>query len=463
MYCGDIYLQFTGRFLDSSLSLLSRSMAEAADMARGGRKGERGGRRAYLTEEERRLKRQRAPECAPGEIAGGVPRRATNVELDKDWAERNRGVTNLLPRQQKSFARHWREMLDHQTWSGRTRTYVFVPVTVQRHFSRLVERMGNRIRELETQLLVREGQASTTVQQSKGSKYRGVAKNGSNGWSSTCYHKGDRKYLGTFPTKEEAARQVDLYLIDWAGAECLPKLNLPSDPQVCRKLEEKGYDYSTAASGGASAYRGVLRMRARETKAGDGSSGSGTHLSWQAVYRYKGDAISCGTYATELEAAMAYNEVAAMMGTTQNDHVKWTDIQKLRIERQLECAQTIKEKNKELRLRVEQAVRQKFEKREAKLTADIERLKDEIHRMRGAKSHSHNKTGSPRAVAQKSNKKRSLGVLGDSNVSGAGASRSSPSMVSPPNSASASVAENASEEEIQIAKKRRTMPMPIDT
>ena len=139
------------------------------------------------------------------------------------------------------------------------------------------------------------------------SKYRGVSRNKgskSKPWVAQINIDGKQKYLGYHATEEEAARAHDA-----EGARLGQELNFPEEWEDVEDFEEKyealSYKGKRKASS-SSKYRGVYRNHRRQSKP------------WVANIKIDGKMQYLGSYATEEEAARAYDAEGVRVGRKLN-------------------------------------------------------------------------------------------------------------------------------------------------
>ena len=144
---------------------------------------------------------------------------------------------------------------------------------------------------------------------SSSSKYRGVSLNKgkkSKPWEARIRIDGKRKHLGYHATEEEAARAYDA-----EGARLERELNFPEEWKNVEDIEEKyeALSYKKGkreASSSSSKYQGVSRNKSNKSNP------------WKAEIRIDGKYKYLGSYATEEEAARAYDAEGVRVGRKLN-------------------------------------------------------------------------------------------------------------------------------------------------
>lgn len=153
------------------------------------------------------------------------------------------------------------------------------------------------------------------------SMYRGVEPNGATGWCAELIAKGgQRHYLGTFRTEEEAARAFDKKALELRGDKA--RLNFPLEssgaiPEPAVNTHYLGV-YVKGAGGDHPVYEARLSCKMLQGAEGVYSSTQGTMM--------------LGYFETALEAAKAYDEVAGPLGRRTNG-VTWEQLEPIFIER----------------------------------------------------------------------------------------------------------------------------------
>jgi hypothetical protein len=148
------------------------------------------------------------------------------------------------------------------------------------------------------------------------SKYRGVGLNKgskSKPWRVQITIDGKDKYLGHYATEEEAARAYDA-----EGARLGRELNFPEEWKNVEDIEGK-YEALSYKKGKrkapSSKYRGVGLNKCSKSKP------------WQVQITIDGKFKYFGTYATEEEAARAYDAEGARVGRELNFPEEWKNVE----------------------------------------------------------------------------------------------------------------------------------------
>lgn len=191
-----------------------------------------------------------------------------------------------------------------------------------------------------------------------GSGYRGLQRNGSNGWAvlvakENSGNKG-REYIGTYLDEKLAAIKWDQGMLRLNGLSMVWKLNIPTEPNTLKMIKELQRQHvgkplswggkqfegsficteyfgvynpvskpSKSSSGGPTKQMApAVNAAKRAIEAGvvaDGSWLPGMAAPFVAIARCAGKTAIIGRYATAVEAAAAYDEVASITGLPTND------------------------------------------------------------------------------------------------------------------------------------------------
>ena len=151
---------------------------------------------------------------------------------------------------------------------------------------------------------------------SSSSKYQGVSldkRKKSKPWRAQISIDGKTRSLGNCATEEEAARAFDA-----EGARLGRELNFPEEWKDVEDIEEKyeALSYKGKRKASSSKYRGVCRDNSIKSKP------------WRAHIKIDGKLKYLGVYATEEEAARAYDAEGARLGRKLNFPKKEHDLDK---------------------------------------------------------------------------------------------------------------------------------------
>jgi hypothetical protein len=272
-------------------------------------------------------------------------------------------------------------------------------------------------------------QSASKKRKRRKSLYRGVEPNGVTGWAAEIVAKGSvRHYLGTFATEEEAARAFDKKALELRGPKA--RLNFP-DSAAAGAASAAGGDGGgsrTTAAARASRWLGVYVKKERSGGTDDGTPGpnhqpasfearlhcallrgmpdhrvrpsSSSTADATADATADGEApaagqggggssncsVTLGYFATELEAARAYDEVAGPLGRRTNG-ITWEQVAPiLAARRDLDHAERLKDrgaavgaaKTLEQTLKQLEAVKKESAEKIAKLKAKHKKSTDAL-------------------------------------------------------------------------------------
>lgn len=228
----------------------------------------------------------------------------------------------------------YRRLLHGRVWNGKYASGVVMNKDVQEVLKAEFEKLKNENESLRKKLAAHDPKASRAR-----SLYRGLQKNGNNGWAALVTDKSVRHYCGTFQEEKEAALAWDLKVLELKGRRCIPTLNFPNHKDVKAKIATLPPLESSKTPKSYHEYRGVVTSRKRLLTGEEAKSNGKANM--PAGFRTPNEPMfinfemhhgsrRVATFETAEEAAQAWNECAYVMGQPGNPEVSMDDILNLR-------------------------------------------------------------------------------------------------------------------------------------